>query len=218
MKRKIDLDSFKLQYISQGATVAEHVQNIKAVLASGCKWIQLRLKDTSDAIYKKAALEAKELCDLYGATLIINDNVAVAKAVNATGVHLGLTDTSLQEARLALGEEAIIGGTANTLDDCLARVSAKADYIGLGPYRFTTTKKKLSPILGVTGYQQITTALSQQGIVIPIVAIGGIIPEDLEQITATGVAGVAVSGILSGQPNNLKSITANFLNTMYHGS
>ncbi|NJB35424.1 thiamine phosphate synthase [Croceivirga sp. JEA036] len=218
MKTKIDLNTFKLQYISQGSTVAEHLQNIEAVLTAGCQWIQLRLKDTSASVYEQAAQEAKKLTDAHNAVLIINDNVAVAKAVNATGVHLGLTDTSLEEARLALGEDAIIGGTANTLEDCSARISSKADYIGLGPFRFTATKKNLSPILGVTGFQQITTALSKNGANIPIVAIGGITPEDVAQIATTGVSGVAVSGILSGQPKNLKTITAQFLNTTYHGN
>ncbi|MNE76174.1 Thiamine-phosphate synthase [compost metagenome] len=121
----------------------------------------------------------------------------IAKEIDADGVHLGLTDTSVAEARKILGPTKIIGGTANTLDDVLQRIEEKCDYVGLGPFRFTTTKEKLSPILGLEGYKQIVSELTGRQVSIPIYAIGGIELIDLEDLKHTGVYGVAVSGIVS---------------------
>ena len=93
-----------------------------------------------------------------------------------------------------MGEEYIIGGTANTFED-IQRIAAQgADYIGCGPFRFTTTKKNLAPVLGIEGYRDIIAKMRNAGINIPMVAIGGITPDDIDEILATGVQGIAVSG------------------------
>lgn len=186
-----------LYYISQGKTAENHLQNIEKVCENGVRLVQLRLKNVSLNEYKKTAQKAKEICDTYKATLLINDNVEVAKSINAEGIHLGKDDMCPLEARSVLTNEIIIGGTANTLEDCLQLIDKKVDYIGLGPFRFTETKKKLSPILGLEGYQKIITALQKQGCHIPIYAIGGIKTEDIDALFNTGVYGIAVSGLLT---------------------
>jgi thiamine-phosphate pyrophosphorylase len=126
----IDLDKFKLQYISQGENNIEQLAGIKNVLEGGCKWIQLRMKRQ---LTKEFALEVKEYCKEYNATFIINDYVELAKKVNADGVHIGKSDMDIIKARKILGNK-IIGGTANTFDDIIKLIDT-ADYIGLGPYR-----------------------------------------------------------------------------------
>lgn len=189
----------RLQYISQGATPQEHISNIGQVCEAGCRWVQLRLKDVDMATYLQTALQCRAVCDQYGAILIINDNVSVAKAVLADGVHLGLEDMNPKEARNILGNNSIIGGTANTIENCVQHSKDGVDYIGLGPYRYTTTKKKLSPVLGVEGYQKIILELKKQDIEIPVIAIGGIKTEDVTGILETGITGIAVSGILTNQ-------------------
>ena len=189
------------QYISQGATINEHLKNIEKVCEAGGKWVQLRLKNVTLITYLNAAIKARKLCDQYGAVLIINDNIGIAGQSNADGVHLGLTDSNPKEARKQLGNEAIIGGTANTFENCLQHINDGVDYIGLGPYRFTSTKDKLSPILGVDGYTKIVEAITQKGYQLPIVGIGGITLEDLSEIANTGLSNIAVSGLLTGVNN-----------------
>ena len=161
------------------------------------RWIQLRLKDVDDATYLVTALKCREICDRYEALMIINDKVDIAKASQADGIHLGLQDMNPQEARKILGDNFIIGGTANTLEDCLQQIKNGVDYIGLGPFRFTKTKEKLSPILGLEGYQSIISELRIKNSELPVVAIGGILETDISDILKTGVSGIAVSGMLT---------------------
>jgi len=187
----------KLQYISQGATAAEHLSNIQSVLDAGCQWVQLRFKKAEPSDLLQLAEQVKTLTASYQATFIMNDHVEIAKAVDADGVHLGLLDTSIELARSVLGKQKTIGGTANTLEDVQQRIVEGCDYIGLGPYRFTSTKEKLSPILGLEGIAETMGALRKQGAGIPVYAIGGIEMEDLAQIEATGVYGIAVSGLIT---------------------
>lgn len=190
----------KLYYISQGADAATQLRNIQKALDAGCTWMQLRFKQGSIAEITTLAEKVKKFCDPYGATLIINDHLQVAKAIDADGLHLGLKDGSIQEARAALDADKIIGGTANTLEDILQRVNEGCNYVGLGPLRFTTTKEKLSPILGLEGYQAIIEKLNQRGVYIPIYGIGGIVEGDIAQLMDIGVYGVAVSGLISTHP------------------
>jgi len=187
----------QLHYISQQQDNLTHIEAIHQALEGGCKWIQLRVKNQSDAIVRGYAFEAKSLCDKYNAKLIINDFPHIAKEVEAYGVHLGLSDMPVAEAREIVGEKMIIGGTANTFEDILLRVKEGADYVGLGPFRFTKTKEKLSPILGLEGYQNITSKLRDFNINIPTIAIGGIEVDDVESIIATGVFGIAISGTIT---------------------
>ena len=163
-------------------------------LEGGCKWIQLRMKDASDDEVRKAAAEIQPMCKEHEAVFLLDDRVELAKELHADGVHLGKNDMPIDEARRILGEEYIIGGTANTFDDIQRIASQGADYIGCGPFRFTTTKKNLAPVLGIEGYRDIIAKMRNAGINIPMVAIGGITPDDIDEILATGVQGIAVSG------------------------
>jgi thiamine-phosphate pyrophosphorylase len=141
-------------------------------------------------------LAAKAICDAQGCVLIINDRVEVAAAIDAHGVHLGLEDMPVSEARRRLGEDKIIGGTANTLEDIRGHYIGGADYVGLGPYRYTTTKKNLSPILGLEGYRRIMSRLEEEGVTLPVIGIGGIGVKDVLPLLEAGLYGVAFSGML----------------------
>ena len=187
------------QYISQGKTIQEHIENIENACKAGICWVQLRLKNVLLIDYLEAAKKCREICDIYGTILIINDNVGVAAESGADGVHLGLNDTSPKEARKQLGKNAIIGGTANTFENCIQHIKDGVDYIGLGPFRFTTTKKELSPVLESKGYSSIISQLNKKGYKTPIIAIGGITLEDITELSKTGIEGIAVSGLLTGE-------------------
>lgn len=191
---KIPLDSFQLQFISHQNEKMTYLDGIREALAGGCKWIQLRMKGATDEEVRPIALKVKKLCKEQNATFLIDDRVQLVKEVGADGVHLGKNDMPIAEARKILGDDFIIGGTANTFEDVKAHYEADADYIGCGPFRFTTTKEKLSPILGLEGYREIIQKMKAENIDIPIVAIGGITKEDIPEIMKTGVNGIALSG------------------------
>lgn len=192
----------KLQYISQGNTIQEQELHIRKALDNGIKWVQVRWKNAPENELINLCEISKQLCSEYQAVCIINDHVHLVKEIDADGVHLGLNDSSIEKARLILGENKIIGGTANTLSDVIQRIEESCDYIGLGPLRFTTTKEKLSPVLGFEGYQEIVNGLRDQSIDIPkIFAIGSVALEDLLPLQEIGIYGVAVSGLITKQPS-----------------
>lgn len=163
------------------------------MIDNDCKWVQLRMKDAPREALRKEAEHIRFLTHNYKATFIIDDDVEMAREVDADGVHLGKTDMPVSEARAILGPDKIIGATANTFEDIQYAVAQGADYIGLGPFRFTETKKNLSPILGIEGYATIMEQCRQAGITEPIVAIGGITTDDIQPLMSTGISGIAVS-------------------------
>lgn len=187
----------RIHYISQGATLEEQKKDIREAFEAGCKLVQVRFKNGTREEVLQLAQKAKTWSQLHNAKLIINDWVEIAKEADADGVHLGLTDTSVEEARKILGSTKIIGGTANTAEDVLQRIREKCDYVGLGPFRFTTTKEKLSPILGLEGYRRIISELTNRQMSIPVYAIGGIELNDLEALKSAGIYGIAVSGMVA---------------------
>jgi thiamine-phosphate pyrophosphorylase len=186
-----------LHYISQGETPEKHLENIREICVAGADWVQLRLKNQAFEKVLETAKEAKHICEDYQVKLIINDFPEVAKIVNADGVHLGKEDSCPWEARKLLGSDKIIGGTANTLEDCERLYVRQVDYIGLGPFRFTTTKKNLSPVLGAEAYKKLLSRFITNGRLVPVIAIGGITPADIPALVDTGVHGVAISGWLT---------------------
>lgn len=189
----------KLHYISQGKTPQEHLENIQQACVSGAPLVQLRLKNISVENVLKTAKEAREITNFYKVKLIINDFYKIAKQINADGVHLGKEDASPDIARIFLGDSFIIGGTANTAEDCATLLQKKVNYIGLGPFRFTKTKENLSPILGYEGYQSI---IHQLKTTLPIIAIGGITVDDVPELLKTGIYGIATSGEITRDFNN----------------
>lgn len=194
----------KLHFItSDHAHVTHAEQAIRAYIA-GCRWVQLRMKDVSEEVIIEEALKILPVANSYNGILLINDNPHIALKVKAHGVHLGKNDMSPAEARQILGDKFIIGGTSNTLEDIVVLIEEGVDYVGLGPFRFTTTKKKLSPILGLEGYQRILSALKHRNLYIPVIAIGGILDDDIEGLKLTGTHGVALAGaIVAG--NNIET-------------
>ncbi len=196
----------KLHYISQQSLTFSHLDAIKEALQAGCKWIQLRIKDESEENLSDYALQAKMLCKSYQAKLIINDYADIALKLGADGLHLGEHDLPVHRARQLLGNSFIIGATANTFEQIVRHAQDGADYIGLGPYRFTLTKKNLSPVLGLEGYARIMEQVNAAKIHIPVIAIGGILPEDIPAILQTGIYGVALSGAITNAANGAVAV------------
>ena len=189
-----------IQFISHYTDQYSYLDSIRLALEGGCRWVQLRMKDASIHDFLRIGKEVRRLCDSYQATFILDDHVELVREIGADGVHLGKKDMPVAEARKTLGNDCIIGGTANTFDDVKMHYEASANYIGCGPFRFTTTKQGLAPVLGLEGYRSIIAQMSAEGIDLPMVAIGGITAEDIPAIMQTGVSGIALSGAVLPPP------------------
>lgn len=195
-----------LQFITHYTDQYDYLDSVRLALEGGCRWVQLRMKDASLETLRETALKAQAMCKAAGATFIIDDHVELVREIAAGGVHLGKKDMPIDEARKVLGPDFLIGGTANTFEDVMQHYCHGADYIGCGPFRFTTTKKGLSPILGFEGYRAIVSQMKETGIKLPIVAIGGITASDIPEIMATGVTGIALSGTVLRAENPVQEM------------
>ncbi len=195
-----------IQFITHSNNRYGYVDGARLALEGGCRWVQLRMKEATEAEFMAAAAEIGRLCKEHGATFVLDDHVEWVEKTGADGVHLGKNDMPIDEARKILGSDKIIGGTANTFEDVERLYRQGADYIGCGPFRFTTTKKNLSPVLGLEGYQHIVDQMKSHGINLPIVAIGGILESDIKSILATGVSGIAVSGGILNAENPVEEM------------
>lgn len=204
-----------LQFITHPSERYSIVEQVKMALEGGCKWIQLRMKEATDEEVKAVAEELIPLCKDADAILVIDDRVELVKEMEVTGVHLGKKDMPVAEARNLLEGGPIIGATANTAGDIFALKGIDVDYVGLGPFRHTTTKENLSPILGLEGYSKIMKEIREAGVQLPVVAIGGITLEDIDDVMATGVNGVAISGAIINAENPVEYTKA-ILNKLYN--
>lgn len=187
----------KIQFISPQYQNETYFNELQNVIDAGVDWVQVRVKDLDKTQWLAVTKRAVDICKSQNVVCIINDNPHIAFESGADGVHLGKNDMSPLEARTILGNNKIIGGTANSFDDIQNLVAQGVDYIGLGPFRFTTTKKNLSPILGLEGYKTIIEECKSKGISTPIVAIGGITGDDISDILKTGIYGFAFSGYIA---------------------
>ncbi len=203
---KTNIQNFRVQYITDIDANISYEEQVEAVCQGGIKWVQLRMKEASKADFLSKAIVIKEICRQYNAIFIINDNVEIAKTVDADGVHLGKKDICPLEARKILGAEKIIGATCNTFQDIERNYQKRVDYFGVGPFRTTTTKKVLSPILGLSEYEALMLKMKEKDIQIPIYAIGGITSEDIAPLLKMGIHGIALSSYIKNSPSmTLKS-------------
>lgn len=188
-------EHYRLQFITHYTETYSYIDSVRIALEGGCRWIQLRMKEAEESLLEKTAITVQQMCKDYGATFIIDDHVLLTKKIKADGVHLGKNDMPIAEARKILGDSFIIGGTVNSFEDILSHLQeVTLDYFGCGPFRFTSTKKNLAPILGFDGYKDLIQKMKEMNIRIPLVAIGGICKGDIPELLQSGVNGIALSG------------------------
>ncbi|NOZ70289.1 MAG: thiamine phosphate synthase [Deferribacteres bacterium] len=170
-----------------------HIRTARRAMAAGIRMIQLREKQMSRKDIYREALSIRSLTLQHKTTFIINDYIDIAMAVNADGVHLGQDDMPVEEARRIMGRKKLIGVSTHSLKQAVAAQEAGADYIGFGPVSYTATKDAGRP-KGLNALRKIKSRIN-----IPVVAIGGITPENVGDVLASGADAVAViSGILRG--------------------
>lgn len=202
-----------LQYITNTDCKMPVTEQLFAVIAGGCRWVQIRMKDAPDDEIRKVVEAIKPTCEEKGVFLILNDRVELAKELNVGGVHLGKEDMPPSKARMILGPAAVIGVTANTFADVLAASRLDIDYFGFGPFRHTSTKKNLAPVLGLEGIRKLCFEMAGNEINIPHVAVGGITADDVLPLLEAGVNGIAVSGAIAFAADPVKE-TERFLSLL----
>lgn len=170
-------------------------QAVNDAIKGGCTVVQLREKHATSREFYQLALSLKRITGYYGIPLIINDRLDIAAAVNAEGVHLGQKDLPADIARAVLGEEKIIGVSANNLQAAINAELNGADYIGVGAVFQTSTKTDTKPVT-IDKLKEIRSAVK-----IPMVAIGGIKRSNISQLNGTGINGVAVVSAVIGSKN-----------------
>ncbi len=182
-----------LYCLTQDGLPLTHLQQTELLCRAGARLIQLRLKTAAPDAWLYTAQAFVAICRAHGATSIINDSLAIALASDADGLHLGPTDHDWRAARTALGPNKILGGTVNNATHAAAaKTAACLDYVGLGPWRFTTNKKNLAPILSPDAIRALIATLAP----LPVYVIGGIEPADVAPLRALGAHGVAISSAL----------------------
>lgn len=199
----------RLQFITGTNPRMSHAEEARQACKGGIRFIQFREKQASLEDCKRMAETTYHVCKQYNAFLVVDDQIEVAQEINADGVHLGYEDESPDRARDILGNKAIIGGTGNTFDHVQSLSESGVDYIGVGPYSFTHTKGKLKPYLGLEGYKKLKNQMVNDGIEIPVFAIGGVQLNDLPDILNTGIHGVAVASAI-GKETDLLEAASNF--------
>ena len=197
----------RLQFITHYTEKYSYIDTARMALEGGCRWIQLRMKETDEYLLEKNAIVIQEMCKQYGATFIVDDNVLLTRKIKADGVHLGKNDMPIADARKILGDSFIIGGTVNSFEDIMLNFKGVVpDYFGCGPFRYTTTKKNLAPIVGYDGYKDIILKMKDMNIDIPLVGIGGIGKDDISQLLNIGLFGIALSGSIINAENPIREM------------
>lgn len=202
----------KVMFITPNKTKEEIIKECNIVLQEGIKFIQLRMKEASNDEILEVAKQIRPVCDKYCAILIVDDKIELLKSNLFDGVHLGKNDMPIKQARQITQDKYLLGATCNTIQDIQKAIENGADYLGIGPYKYTTTKQNLAPILGLEGYKNIIEYMRDKNLNIPFYAIGGITLEDLQQLKNIGVFGVALSGTISTATNK-QSIIKEILKT-----
>ncbi len=170
-------------------------QQVEKALQGGVTFLQLREKKLDKELFMKEAREIKELCRKYKVPFIINDNVEIAKAIDADGVHVGQSDMEAGDVRKRLGADKIIGVSAKTVEQALLAEKHGADYLGVGAVFSTSTKTD------ATGVSHETLRDICQAIKIPVVAIGGITKDNVNELSGYGADGIAVISAIFAQEN-----------------
>ena len=175
-----------------------HTEQVQALCSAGVDWVQLRAKELSDQELEPIAFECLIRCREIGASFVLNDRLELALRIGADGVHLGKQDTPWAAARERAGDSFLIGGTVNSVEDARTAVaSGVLDYVGVGPFKFTQTKKNLAPVLTESDWAAILEVLGD----LPSYAIGGIEAADLSKVRSLGVSGAAICSMLYREPS-----------------
>lgn len=186
----------QLQFITHDIATLTHIEQAQIACGAGAKWIQYRCLTKDDEALLEDINAIAEICDDWGATLIVTNHIHLNRKADIQGFHIEDMDADFLALREHLGEDITIGGSSNTAEGLIRLATEGVDYAGCGPFNITTTKPNDFPLLGVEGYHQIKAVLAEKGIDLPVLAVGGITLNDVEPLMETGIFGIAVSSAI----------------------
>ncbi|MEJ5993656.1 thiamine phosphate synthase [Pedobacter sp. Du54] len=209
MKKYIE----KLHFITHDIPQHTHIAQAQLACEAGAKWIQYRcLTKTDEQLLAELNLIA-EICDDWGATLIVTDHIHLKGRADIQGFHIENMDADFIALRQQIGEEYTLGGSANTIENLIRLAKEGVDYAGFGPFKLTTTKPNNSPILGVKGYAEAMGKLKAEQIELPILAVGGVTLQDVGPLLATEIFGIAASSAIN-QAQDMRIAYEDFYNAV----
>lgn len=207
----------KLHFITHDFPGRTHVEQAEKACAAGAKWIQYRCFSKPDDALIEDITAIGEICDDWGATLIVTDHIRLAGQGDIQGFHIEDMSADFTELRRLLGDEYTLGGSANQLDQVERIFHGGADYVGVGPFTISHTKPNNFPQLAASDYLQLMDQLMMKGIEIPVLAVGGVRLEDVPDLMQTGIFGVAVSNAINSACN-FEYALQDFKNLVEEGS
>jgi thiamine-phosphate pyrophosphorylase len=187
----------KLHFITHDIPQHTHIEQAQIACSAGAKWIQYRCLTKTDEQLLEDIHAIADICDDWGATLIVTDHVHLNGKADIQGFHIENMEADFEKLREQLGEAVTIGGSANTLENLIRIAGESVDYAGFGPFYNTITKPNDYPLLALTDYQKAVSELKQLGIDLPILAVGGVTKNDIDPLMATGIFGIAVSAAIN---------------------
>lgn len=189
MKKYIE----KLHFITHDIPGRSHIEQAQLACEAGAKWIQYRCLSKADDELVADLLVIGELCDDWGATLIVTDHIHLKGKADIQGFHIEDMAADFIALRQQIGEEYTLGGSANTLENLVRLAKEGADYAGFGPFKTSETKPNSFPLLSPETYAEAINQLKTRQIDLPVLAVGGITIEDVDSLMHTGIYGIAVS-------------------------
>jgi thiamine-phosphate pyrophosphorylase len=187
----------KLQFISHDLDTLTHIQQAQIACEAGAKWFQYRCLTKKDDELLKDIQAIAEICDDWGATLIVTDHVHLNGKADIQGFHIEDMDADFNALRAQLGEAITIGGSSNTVGGLIRLAHEGVDYAGFGPFSVTTTKPNNAELLGTEGYVAAIQKLREMHIELPVLAVGGVTLNDVDALMATGIFGIAASAAIN---------------------
>lgn len=186
-----------LHFITHDIDQLSHIAQAKTACESGAKWIQYRCLTKNDDELLKDIHVIAEICDDWGATLIVTDHIHLHGKGDIQGFHIEDMSADFHHIRNLVGEAITLGGSSNTIENLLRLAKEGADYAGFGPFRDTSTKPNNYPHLTLQTYREAAETLKSHNLDLPILAVGGVSLDDVDELLNTGIFGIAVSSAIN---------------------
>lgn len=197
MKKYIE----KLHFITHDIPQSSHIEQAQIACEAGAKWIQYRCLTKNDVALLADINVISEICDDWGATLIVTNHIHLKGKADIQGFHIEDMGADFIALRKQIGEEFTLGGSSNTIENLIRLANEGADYAGFGPFKVTNTKPNNSPLLGLKGYADAIKRLKTENIDLPILAVGGVTLSDIPALLATEIYGIAASSAINQAEN-----------------